>query len=588
MDEVLYLEADEEITSVVDKLKGFEAGSIGLVAPKGSAIVQSLVSLRLLRKEAEKLRKDISIVTSDEVGRNLVSQAGLPVFADIKSRVPLSVNEIREPLNEPIEIDMTGRVKPTTEKLDKLEKAEGAATGSVGDFTVHRYDEKEAVETEGEGEQEKPSEKEEGDVPEEKEEKFISRGVGGAPDRETRSAHEIEAEQPIREFQKAKKLPGKTRFKPWMIFVVLLVGFLALVLTADLVLAKVNIKMSMPAEEIQKDVEVTVEKDRQVIDFDKNIIGGVQSVREKVAEKVFKATGEKDAGEAAKGTLNFRNEAGVDKTIAAGTTVTSTTNVGFTLDSAITVPKAVLDSNGDKVLGQTSGAVTAKNPGSAGNMPSTMTYVVSGESLVRASGATSGGVTKKLKVVSKSDIERAKSELKSQGEVELTNLILENKTETFVEGSGLVEIDKFESSKNVGDEAEEFSAKAAVRMTVITFKADDLRQVVVKSVEKTLEGQDKSLLSSDSDTLLATLKEGGINVGKMVLNVNLKSHVGKRTDLGALSRSLRFKRIKTVRQKVSQIEGATLESVDLTPSFALPVSPAISRNIKINIDYTQK
>ena len=51
MDEILYLEPDEEITSVVDKLKGLEANSVGLVAPKGSSIVQSLVSLKLLQKQ---------------------------------------------------------------------------------------------------------------------------------------------------------------------------------------------------------------------------------------------------------------------------------------------------------------------------------------------------------------------------------------------------------------------------------------------------------------------------------------------------------------------------------------------------------
>ncbi|MDH4358750.1 MAG: baseplate J/gp47 family protein [Candidatus Berkelbacteria bacterium] len=588
MDEVLYLEADEEITSVVDKLKGLEAQSIGLVAPKGSAIVQSLVSLRLLRKEAEKLRKDISIITSDEVGRNLASQAGLPIFADIKSRVPLSVNEIKEPLNEPIEIDMTGRAKPSAEKLNQLKKAEGpqaeeALSENVGDFKVHRYDEGEL----GEQAEEKAEELAPKVKKEEKEEGFVSREIDDAP-KEMRSVHEIEAERPIREPQPSKPVPRKLKYKRLLIIGSLAFLFLLIVVMADLVFARVTVKLGMPAEEVQKDVEVTVEKDRQVIDFEKNIIGGVQSVKEKSVEKVFKSTGEKDAGEAAKGTLNFRNEAGVDEAIAAGTTVTSTTNIGFTLDSAITVPKAVLDSNGDKVLGQTTGAVTAKNPGSGGNMPSSMAYIASGKPKISASGATSGGVTRKLKVVSKSDIDKAKSELKSQGEVELTALLAENKAETYVEGSGLVEIDKFESSKNAGDEAEEFSAKATVRMTVITFKADDLRQVVVKSVEKTLEGQDKSLLSSDTDTLATTLKEGGINVGKMVLNVNLKSHVGRRTDLAALSRSLRFKRIKTVRQKVSEVEGATLESVDLVPSFALPVSPVVSRNIKINIEYSQE
>src|SRR3989339_2194439 len=143
MEEILYLEADEEITSVVDKLKGLEAPSIGLVVPKGSTIAQSLVSLRLIKKEAEKLKKDISIITSDEVGRNLAAQADLPVFADVKSRTPIDVNQLEKaPENEQIEIDMSvGTASETAKKGKETKEVVEPEEELPEGLSVHRYDE---------------------------------------------------------------------------------------------------------------------------------------------------------------------------------------------------------------------------------------------------------------------------------------------------------------------------------------------------------------------------------------------------------------------------------------------------------------
>lgn len=579
MEEILYLEADEEITSVVDKLKGLEAPAIGLVVPKGSAIAQSLVSLRLIKKEAEKLDKDISIITSDEVGKNLAAQAGLPVYADVKSRTPIDTGDFdKSPENEPIEIDMS-RAEPVegTSKLPSEDLPK--------DFTVHRYDEEEKDEEEEPAEPAEPEERTEHKLPGEDE--FVSRHIPEAVEK-PKSADEIEAERPIREPQHIEpKKQAKIKRRSIIIFIASLVGFIVLFAFFDLAVARLTIKIAMPADEIQKDADVVVEKDRKVSDLEQGIIPGVQATKDKTVEKIFTSTGEKEAGEKAKGTLTFKNDAGVDDTVAAGTTVTSTSNVEFTLDADIALPKAVLNSAGDKVLGTATGAVTAKNPGVGGNLGANTNYVVSGKSKITATGATTGGVTKKLKVVSKNDIDKAKEELKSQGETELFKELAESKTDIYLEGAGLVELDKFEANKDTGDEAEQFSAKATVKYTTISFKGQDFRDAVMKAVEKTLPA-DKSLLASGADTINPKVKEGDINVGKITVTGSLTSHIGQKTDVSYLSKSFRLRRLKTIKEKLSAIQNVTVENIDLEPSFALPVGPILTRNIKINIDYTKK
>jgi len=220
-------------------------------------------------------------------------------------------------------------------------------------------------------------------------------------------------------------------------------------------------------------------------------------------------------------------------------------------------------------------------------MASSMTYVASGHSKVTVSGATSGGVTKQLTIVSRSDIEQAETALKDQGKTDLFQDLSADKNQVYLQDAGTVELSDFTPSKNAGDETDQFSAKGTIKYTTISFKSADFRQAIIKQVEKTLP-QDKSLLPSDADSLTPTAKENNINVGKLTVIGNLTSHIGAKNDLGQLSKSLTLKRIKNVKAKLSEVPNATVVSVDLTPSFALPISPILSRNIVINLQYSKK
>lgn len=82
----LYLEPQEEITSVIDKIKTLPVKEdlVVLVMPQESPLTGSLINLKLLLKEARRLDKKIAIVTGDTVSRNLASRLGIPVFSELK------------------------------------------------------------------------------------------------------------------------------------------------------------------------------------------------------------------------------------------------------------------------------------------------------------------------------------------------------------------------------------------------------------------------------------------------------------------------------------------------------------------------
>lgn len=88
MPEAHYIEIDEEIISVVSRLRNSKTVENIFILPKRSLILQSIINLKLLKREAEKLGKAVSIMTQDEQGMRLAEKAGLTVqeYQDTKLR----------------------------------------------------------------------------------------------------------------------------------------------------------------------------------------------------------------------------------------------------------------------------------------------------------------------------------------------------------------------------------------------------------------------------------------------------------------------------------------------------------------------
>lgn len=76
-DKVIYAEIDDEITTIFDQIRRSRAKRIALVVPKRAALLQSIVNLKILKKKADELQKEILIVTMDANGMQLAEKAGL-------------------------------------------------------------------------------------------------------------------------------------------------------------------------------------------------------------------------------------------------------------------------------------------------------------------------------------------------------------------------------------------------------------------------------------------------------------------------------------------------------------------------------
>jgi hypothetical protein len=94
MRKVVYIEIDEEVTAIYDRVKRAKQKDIYLVVPRKAILFQSVVNLRILKSKMEKDAKKLHLITTDRIGIHLAEQAGIPVYHNIE------VEEVKAPDQE--------------------------------------------------------------------------------------------------------------------------------------------------------------------------------------------------------------------------------------------------------------------------------------------------------------------------------------------------------------------------------------------------------------------------------------------------------------------------------------------------------
>ncbi len=83
----IYIGVEEEITSVVERIKKTPAGEIALIVPRRSFLSQGVVNLKILRSQSEKTGKQLAIVTRDPLCRSLAKKVGLQTNSKLDSEI---------------------------------------------------------------------------------------------------------------------------------------------------------------------------------------------------------------------------------------------------------------------------------------------------------------------------------------------------------------------------------------------------------------------------------------------------------------------------------------------------------------------
>lgn len=119
--DVIYIDIEDDITSIIGKVKEAGAKIVALVPPKRIGVLQSAVNLKLLTKSATENDKRVVLITSDHSLTALAAGLKIPVAKNLQSRPEIPQMDSPEVADEEV---INGEELPVGE----LAAAAGATT----------------------------------------------------------------------------------------------------------------------------------------------------------------------------------------------------------------------------------------------------------------------------------------------------------------------------------------------------------------------------------------------------------------------------------------------------------------------------
>lgn len=387
--DTIYVDTDDDITSVIEKVKNSQHAVTALVPPARSGILQSVVNLKLLQNAAQKSHKQLSLVTSDKALVSLASGLKIPVSKNLaaQAEIPISRNDF---------------VKSDDDEIDGKDLGVGELAAMGDDDVPTTSEAKEnaavdAIETDDEIRGDEDDDKPNADEP-----------------KRTRPAPSRSA--------KNKKVPNFNKFRKWLLIGVGVVSALALFIVWATIWAPhgtITVTATTTSTPVSAGLTLTP---NDATDINNLSVQPIAKTATKTETENFTATGTQMTGGAkATGTVTITNSSSSDSfTLPKGTLLLSTaSNMQYSLDSDVTVPGAVFSHGVISGAGTVSNvSITAYGFGTQYNTNSSVHLSISGyNSLVSAdsSGAISGGADQtKQTVVQQSDLDAAAAKIKSQ------------------------------------------------------------------------------------------------------------------------------------------------------------------------------
>lgn len=452
----LYLEPDEEITSVVDRLREIDDKEVAIVIPRRAGLVQSIINLKLLRYQGEQLGKKLSIVTTDKTGRNLASAVGLTVYQKLPEGGKVDEAAVKEPPGTPIPVSFrkSPGKPPEPTGTGPTIKDIGFKAGSGPDLKKTALPDQPAPEPPPEKAAKAVPKKNVPVVPEPPKAKGVSKPVLALP---------------------KLSLPKLGKASSKVVLIALAVLLLGAGTAAAVILPKAEVTVAAKTDPLNADLSTTFSAKAQTVDPTGNVVPAKVIEVTKSSSKEVTATGTKDAGEKAQGEITIVNTLSKNQPLVARTRFQSPDGKIFRIQSGVTVPA------GDKVTA----TVVADEGGESGNLAAGTKLTIPGLGGTdavygQADTALSGGTSTPTKQVSREDVTRAKDELgKQAAEAGLAEAKAKLAVGyTLNEQVAAVNVISSKVNPAVGTTADKFTITGQVKISYFTYQDGDLQKLL--------------------------------------------------------------------------------------------------------------
>ena len=458
--ETVYIDLDDEITSIIDKVENTGEKVVALVLPKRAAELQSIVNMRLLKRAAQSASKNIVLITNDPAILPLAGATQLHVAKNLQSKphIPPSPVPLYEAAASPL-----GDEAPRDEPEEEIDESSAKIDygRSIGELAAgHEVEEPETI-------------------PLDDEETITD---------ETAAASAAKQKQPK---DKKLKVPNFDKFRLLLgLGITGLVLLIVFIILATSVLPKARITIKTTSLPVSASFSLTADTGAKTLDEEKSVIPAVLQKKDQTATSTVNATGQQNNGDKASGSVNM--SAGicsgtVPSDVPAGTGV-STSGLTYITQQKTTFAPVVA---GGKCTFQSTNAtaIKAQTGGSKYNV-SSASFSVSGRSDVSATGSASGGTDNNTMILSQADVDSAKQKITATDTDNFTKEFkksLDDQGLYVIESTLKLSDTQATPSSAVGSPATTANVTVKITYSVLTVKKDDLEKVVTSQLNKQID-----------------------------------------------------------------------------------------------------
>lgn len=543
--DVIYIDTEDDITAIIGKVKSADNKIVALVPPKRAGVLQSVVNLKLLQKAAQGSQKRVVLITNDHSLITLAAGVSMPIAKNLQSKPEVPIMDSPKGSDDEV---IEGQDLPVGDFASKIGVAAALKKDpSVADEISEQLEMGETA-------------------------------IAGADPEAKPSAG-----------KKKSGIPNFNLFRKRIFLIgggaVLLIAF---IVWATAFAPRATVTITARTTAVNVDRTLTLDAGLQQTDAATLKIKPVVQTNKKSVSTEFDATGTKDIGNKASGTITVRNCDYSDEfTLPSGTRFTAANGRSFVSTQAVNVPDfsgpSSLCTQSGSSSGKASVPVQAVELGPDYNLASQAYSVVGYSSKVDGVGSDmSGGSKETVKVVSQADVDKAKNQLPQPDQ----NAAKTELEQAFTADQMII-AESFEVAKApevvapaVGEPATRAKLTQETTFTLMGIQKTDAETVTKQAVEAAVDPGEQ-VYSYGTDDLAFQIYQKQEKTATVRLITT--GAVGPKIDAAQLAKDLVGKRHGEIQAIANDIPGVEDVKVELAPFWVTKAPKAEKIDIKFSV-----
>lgn len=558
--ETIYVDVDDEITVIIDKVKASNARVLALVLPKRASVLQSIVNMKLLKRSADSDKKNLVLITSEAGLLPLAGAVGLHVAKTLTSAPQIPPSPATPSDSETVDEDMSVIPLEPEEETPDLTKEAGlaASVGALDDATKHTPKGDKALEN-------------------------LKLDAEEETNPETGKRVKVPKDKHL-------KVPNFDRFRLFLILgIVVVIGLIVLAVFALSVWPHADISIKTNATTVNTSESITLDPQATSANIASGDIPATQVSEQKTFTQTVNTTGQQNTGNSASGSVNLTAsdcnltyQGNTNFTIPAGTGI-SYNNLTYITQNATTMDYNGLDHTKTCFQYVANGPtnITAQSPGTAYNAQIQNGTVAAYPEVV-ANGSASGGTDTFVQIVSQADITSATAKINASN-----NSTVEANLASQLRGQNLYPINvtfaagnpQITSSPSVGAQGSTVTVTEIITFTMFGAKQSDINAIVDANIQSQT-AKNQNIISNGVNE--AAFKQNGTSGTTDEVTLATSALVGPSISPAQIRQEVKGKSATAAIAAIKQNPDITGVTIKLSPFWVTSV-PGSTSKITVNI-----